>query len=108
MYNYNMNSNNNNDNWVREYIHEKMQENTKATSRQVIKPPTNYGIGFVQMNRTRNTLSKPPKGPPLKPLTLNALLKNSLRFENVMKRNKIRPTLSRTSSMNTDSLPNQV
>lgn len=103
-----MNSNNNNNNWVREYVHEKMQANTKATSRRVIKPPTDYSIGFVQMNRVHNHSAKPPKGPPLKPLTLNALLKNSLRFENVMKRNKIRPTLSRTSSMNTDSSPNQV
>lgn len=103
-----MNSNNNNNNWVREYVHEKMQANTKATSRQVIKPPTDYSIGFVQMNRVHNHSAKPPKGPPLKPLTLNALLKNSLRFENVMKRNKIRPTLSRTSSMNTGSSPNQV
>lgn len=99
---------NNNNNWVINYVHEKMKANTKATSRQSIKPPTDYSIGFVQMNRTHNTFSKPPKGPPLKPLTLNVLLKNSLRFENVMKRNKIRPTLSRTSSMNTDYLPNQV
>lgn len=92
---------NNNENWIQEYVSEKMKGN--SIKRERLKPPTNYGIGFVQMNRSNNRpfISSHSK-PPLKPLTLNALLKNSLRFENVIKRNKVRPTISRTSSVDTD------
>lgn len=86
-----MNNNSNND-WIQEYINEKKSPNVKHSKMK--KPKTNYGIGFVQLNKPTNSnrKTKPDSTSSLKSITMNALLKNSLRFENVMRRDKVRLT----------------
>ena len=79
---------NNNDSWIKEYINEKNSLSTNSARPR--KPKTDYGIGFVQMNKTRNHQTKRRNNnetfPKPRPITMNELLKNSLRFENVMRR----------------------
>ena len=85
-----MNNNNNNE-WIKEYINEKKFPNGKNSFR-MRKPKTDYGIGFVQMNKVQNNQTKRSNDKPYqkpRPITMNELLKNSLRFENVMRLNRV-------------------